>query len=179
MNYRMLLALDPSGNFKEGKGTTGWCIFNCADMRVAKTGYISALKYDNAEDYWGAHLALIDKYASKYKKGTFGLVIEDYLLYATRAASQVNSRMETPKVIGLMQYHCYKNKIPYYLEPASEVKNRWTNEILKHSGYIKEKSGHYYAPRLKQELNRHCLDAVRHAVHYATFKNGVKRNVKN
>ena len=26
-----ILALDPSGNFKEGKGTTGWCLLdeNC------------------------------------------------------------------------------------------------------------------------------------------------------
>lgn len=180
-NYNSILALDPSGNFHEGKGTTGWCIFDCAAMRVVKWGYIEASKFKSMEAYWDAHIALITKYITKHqnKPGSAGIVIEDYLLYGTKAQDQVNSRMETPKVIGLMQYWCYKNKQEYHMQPASMVKTRWSNDILSHKDYIRKVEKGFRIPGLPGILNRHCIDSIRHAVHYATFSNKVVLKNKN
>ena len=52
MNYKTILAIDPSGNFEEGKGTTGLCLFNCIDNCVQNIKNISANNYTTKEDYW-------------------------------------------------------------------------------------------------------------------------------
>ena len=36
--------------------------------------------------------------------------MEDYMLYPNKAKSQVNSRMETPKLIGVIQLNCYSKR---------------------------------------------------------------------
>ena len=51
--------------------------------------------------------------------------MEDYVLYADKAKTQINSKMETCRLLGIMQNHCDTLKIPYRLELASAVKNRW------------------------------------------------------
>lgn len=170
MNYKFILGLDPSGNFYEGKGTTGWCIFNTLDNRVIKAGSILAKEFMTQEDYWVAHMDLITDTNKKYKKKLI-IVMEDYMLYANKAKDQINSRMETPKLIGILQLHCYSNNIPYAMQTASEVKKRWTNIILHYKGYIKEYKRGYVIPGTKEKIDRHCLDSIRHAVHYAIFKN--------
>lgn len=170
MNYKFILGLDPSGNFYEGKGTTGWCIFNTTDNKVIKAGSISAKDFMTQEDYWYAHMDLITNTHKKYKKQLV-VVMEDYLLYASKAKEQINSRMETPKLIGIMQLHCYSNNIPYWMQRATDVKTRWANNILHYKGYIKEYKKGYVIPDTKDKIDRHCLDSIRHAVHYATFKN--------
>ena len=61
--------------------------------------------------------------------------------------------------------------VPLLLEPASEVKTRWANNILNYKGYIKKSGRGYTIPNVKcPDVTRHCLDAVRHAVHVATFR---------
>lgn len=170
MNYKFILGLDPSGSFYEGKGTTGWCIFNTTDNKVIKAGSISAKDFMTQEDYWYAHMDLITNTHKKYKKQLV-VVMEDYLLYASKAKEQINSRMETPKLIGIMQLHCYSSNIPYWMQRAADVKTRWANNILHYKGYIKEYKKGYVVPDTKEKIDRHCLDSIRHAVHYATFKN--------
>lgn len=172
MKYNYILAIDPSGSFYEGKGTTGWCIFNAKDNVVSVTGTIRASKFDSMPQYWDAHLQLIQRFHNKYKNEMI-VVIEDYLLYAHRVDSQINSRMETSKLIGLLQYFCWSKQIPYYMQIASKVKNRWTDAILHYKKYIVIKGRYYYLPlNSKKTLTIHNRDAIRHAVHYATFKNG-------
>ncbi len=39
--YKYVLALDPSGNYNEGKGTTGMCLF---DTSLMKTTFITDLR---------------------------------------------------------------------------------------------------------------------------------------
>lgn len=170
MQYKFILALDPSGNFTEGKGTTGWCIFNTSDDKVIKAGSISAKDFTTKEGYWNEHLSLITKTKKNYNKNLI-IVMEDYFLYASKAQDQINSRMETPKLIGIIQLHCYAQGIPVFMQKASEVKNRWTNNILHHKEYINEHKRGYVIPNSKEQIDRHCLDSIRHAVHYATFKN--------
>lgn len=170
MSYKFILGLDPSGNFYEGKGTTGWCVFNTTDNKIIKAGSISAKDFKSQEEYWFAHIDLITDMLKKRKKKLI-VVMEDYMLYANKAKSQVNSRMETSKLIGVIQLHCYSKDIPYVMQTASEVKKRWTNNILHYKGYIKKYKKGYVIPGTKTKIDRHCLDSIRHAVHYATFKN--------
>jgi hypothetical protein len=78
--------------------------------------------------------------------------------------------METCKLIGVLQHHCWLNQIPYKMQTAGTVKSRWSNEILEHKRYIFKAARGYKTPT-GITINRHCQDAIRHAVHFATFKN--------
>ena len=168
--YRYILALDPSGSFNEGKGTTGWCIFDTETNTFITVGSIYAKHYSTMEQYWKSVLHLLD-WAFEYKNTI--VVCEDYLLYATKLQDQINSRMETPKLIGCIQLYCYEHQIKYHMQTASEVKKRWANNILLHKGYIKVNKPNHYVPTsgALQQYSHHSLDAIRHAIHYATFKN--------
>ena len=145
----------------------------CAAKKITKGGNIRAITHASMEAYWAKHLKLIDENHSKYKTRLI-VVIEDYLLYAHKSESQINSRMETCKLIGVLQHHCWAQQIPYLMQIPAEVKNRWTNEILHHKKFIAVCDQHLIIPNTKIQLDRHALDAVRHAAHYVTFKNGVQ-----
>ena len=160
---RYVLALDPSGNFKEGKGITGWCLLDTSTKKIAKFGYISASMYPNQYAYWDAHITLIDS-LSGYAPA---IVIEDYLLYSNRATLQINSRFETPQLIGIIKYECYKRGIMTHLQTAVSVKKRWNNDILVSKGYLKKQGRGYYIGEVL--VSDHIQDSLRHAVHFATF----------
>ena len=162
---RYILSLDPSGNYNEGKGTTGWCLFDTETNKIAKFGAIKAFKFTSLEEYWTAHIRLLDDLAG-YR---YTLVIEDYMLYANRATSQINSRFETPKLIGVIQYECFHRGIHVAFQTASAVKLRWTDAILVHKNLIQEREGSHWIGEIK--LSDHTKDSIRHAIHYATFNN--------
>lgn len=169
--YKIILALDPSGSFYEGKGTTGWCVLDALRMKFITCGSIFAKHYVSAEEYWDEILKLIREVSDNYP-GQVIVVCEDYLLYATKLKDQINSRMETPKLIGVIQHYCYIKHIPYYMQTAAEVKKRWTDEILMFKKYIKPyRKGYRPTTGITDTYTYHSLDAIRHAVHYATFKN--------
>ena len=169
MNYNYILAIDPSGNFEEGKGTTGCCIFNCKNNCIAQLADICASNFDSKEAYWQAHTAYI-QYVLKTLPNTV-VIIEDFTLDPRRAMQQSHSKMETPKLIGILQLYCKQNNIPYKMQRAVEVKNRWADHILEFKKYIIKKNRMYYTPSTSKPISRHCKDAIRHAVHYATFYN--------
>jgi len=169
MKYKHILAIDPSGSFHEGKGTTGYCVFNTEQNVIMLTGCIKATDHALDVSYWQAHLHLLNKVKRLYPN--LIIVIEDYLLYANKAEQQINSRMETSKLIGVIQQYCWTHKIPYKMQIASEVKSRWTDKILEHKGYIKKVGGNWYSGETCETTNKHSRDAIRHAVHYNTFRN--------
>lgn len=142
-----------------------------AYSRNINVSFLSAKEYDSPEAYWNAHLEYIDTLI-QHAPNTV-VVMEDYLLYADKVKSQTHSRMETPKLIGIIQHHCFVNKIPCFIEPASAVKTRWTNPILERAGYIKA-VGNSYQTQSGQKIMKHQLDAIRHAAHFASFINGKK-----
>lgn len=169
--YRYLLAFDPSGSFYEGKGTTGYCVLDTKTNKFIVCGSLFAKDYRCAEEYWNAVIEVIRYYRNRYNKQLM-LVCEDYLLYASKLQDQINSRMETCKLIGAIQLFCYKRNIPYYMQTASEVKKRWANSILIYKHYIKAHRNSFVPTSGSIETyTHHTLDAIRHAVHYATFKN--------
>lgn len=163
------MAIDPSGNFEEGKGTTGTCGFNCTENLIFGTNDIHASAYTNKEEYWQAHLSLIEKFVSVFENAI--VIIEDFTLDPRRAMQQSHSKMETPKLIGILQLYCKQNNIPYKMQRAVEVKNRWADHILEFKKYIVKKNRMYYLPDRDKPISRHCKDAIRHAVHFATFYN--------
>lgn len=169
MNYGYILALDPSGNFEEGKGTTGICGFNTKTNKVDLLIEIHASAFDSKEAYWQAHTNFINEILRRLPNTM--VIIEDFTLDPRRAMQQSHSKMETPKLIGILQLHCKQNNIPYKMQRAVEVKNRWADHILEYKKYIQKKNKMYYLPDRDKPISRHCKDAIRHAVHFATFYN--------
>ena len=169
MNYETILAIDPSGNFEEGKGTTGLCLFNCIDNCVQNIKNISANNYTTKEDYWQAHIDYINTVTKTFPN--LIIIIEEFTLDPRRAMQQSHSKMETPKLIGILQLHCQQNNIPYKMQRPTDVKTRWADHILEFKKYIIKKNRMHYLPNETRPMSRHCKDAIRHAVHFATFYN--------
>ena len=169
MSYKHILAIDPSGNFEEGKGTTGSCLFD-AELNLVKCfNDIHASEFDTKEHYWQYHLDYIKILSEMYP--SFVVVIEDFTLDPRRAMQQSHSKMETSKLIGILQLYCQQNNIPYHMQRAVDVKNRWADHILEYKKYIIKHNRMFYIPGLSKPISRHCKDAIRHAVHFHTFYN--------
>lgn len=167
-NSRYILALDPSGAYKEGYGTTGWCLIDQDTKKVMKFGYIHAKNYSCQFQYWDAHIKLIDSLAGFHPD----IVMEDYLLYGARANAQINSRLETPQLIGIIKYEAYKRGLFVYIQTALEVKIRWNDDVLVHKGII-QKDGRVYkiGPTI---VSDHIRDSIRHGMHYMVYNSRYK-----
>ena len=159
--------MDPSGSYNEGKGTTGYCLFDVRQNRILKASSIKASKYVSQNDYWNEHTTLITNCFVNFKN--LIVVLEDYVLYADKAKTQINSKMETCRLLGILQNHCNSLKIPCFLELASAVKQRWNDKVLCYKGYMQKRKNTYFVN--DTVVDRHAKDAIRHAVHYKTFYN--------
>ena len=97
-------------------------------------------------------------------------------MYASASQAQINSNLETPQLIGVIKWACYKLDIPIVMQMAAEVKNRWSNEILIDQNIISKdyNSPGYHCGTIA--LSNHSLDALRHCVHYNTFKVKARSN---
>lgn len=154
-----ILGIDPSGAFKEGIGTTGWCLLKQEGKKITliKTGELAADKYQTAEQYWEAHLELIEREFEE-ANAWMHVSMEAYVLYATKAKAQINSEMETSQLIGAIRVYCMQNDIELSMRTASQVKDRWSDNILIHKGIN------------IAHLSGHIKDSIRHAMHYAHFR---------
>jgi hypothetical protein len=156
----MILGIDPSGNFDEGKGTTGMCLLEPGTTNITETIEVKATEHSNPYSYWQDNIWQIEPW--------YTVSMEDYLLYADKSSSQINSKFETVQLIGLIKYFCWENDVPLYMRNAGQVKKRWDNDILEHKGYIVKYSKRRWATAYEPDkpISRHVLDAIRHAVHY-------------
>lgn len=169
-NYRYTIGLDPSGAFKEGKGTTGWCVLDNKTNTVLQIGTISAKQYSTYHEYWDAHIQLLRALNKQYGLNVV-LSMEDYILYKNHAMAQVNSQMETVQLIGIIKQYCFNNAIDYFIRPAVAVKTRWADNILVHKGIISKINKHYILPTNPTKvLCDHERDSIRHAIHFNTFE---------
>jgi hypothetical protein len=158
-----LLTFDPSGNFYEGKGTTGVCVM--VDGEVQDLLTISAKDFNSQEEYWAAHEDLI------MKEWPDHFCCEGYRLYNHKgmsAKTQANSDLETPQLLGFLKMVCYRWEIPYTIQYASDVKTRWQEPILVHLGHLEAKSGFHYFKGKKTVT--HQRDALKHALHWTRYK---------
>ena len=158
----IIMGIDPSGSFKEGAGTTGWCLLKQEGKKITlmETGEISSLHYQTAVAYWAEHLELISRRSEAAWKEhhSFAVSVEAYVLYATKAKAQINSEMETSQLIGAIRMHCFMNDLLLSMRTASQVKDRWADNILIHKGID------------IAHLSGHIKDSIRHAMHYAHFR---------
>lgn len=162
-----VLGIDPSGSFNEGKGITGFALLD-SDGKLDSHAFILARDYETQLHYWGAVLDTIELFRNDYN---LVLSIEDYVLYASSAKSQINSELETSKLIGAILMDAYKNDLKTYIRNSSQVKNRWNNKILEHKGFI-TKERDKWVDQYGHWVNKHCLDALRHALHCHYFELG-------
>lgn len=155
-----ILAFDVSGNFEEGKGTTGIC-----RLDAAGTPYLYELKaseYNCKEAYWDDHINYIIRWRPDV------LVVEGFRLYQSKSQTQVNSQFETPKLIGLLEWYAWLERLKIHIQMAAEVKTRWSDKVLVAMGILEEKNGRLYLNG--KQTNNHQRDALRHALHYRRYK---------
>lgn len=155
-----ILAFDPSGNFEEGKGTTGACLMNKGEVKAL--GEIEAKENLSAEAYWTRHTTLIALNNPDH------VVIEGFRLYLNKAKDQVSSQFETSQLIGALRHYCYLLKIPLTIQYASEVKGRWNDDVLVNLGILEQRGKLLYWNGRK--TNTHQRDALRHALHFERYK---------
>lgn len=167
MRHKIFLGIDPSGDFTKHKGTTGWIIWTSSET-IIDVGEIKAVDYETKEEYWQAHIDLITMCKQEYKKNLI-VVLEDFILYKHKAAAQSFSRMETPRIIGIIELTCWQKNIQLEEQLAKDVKTRWSNEILvKQKLIYKAGDGKFYYQ--SKRLSKHVLDALRHVVHCKRIK---------
>lgn len=164
---KVVLALDPSGNFNEGRGTTGWCMARGGYIFAA--GQIASAEFNTQLEYWSAVIDLIYNANSLDKHTELTVVCEDYRLYASASEAQINSNLETPQLIGAIKWVCNQLNVKIVMQMASEVKSRWSNDVLFRKGLLKRR-GRQLVFGDKLYVYNHSIDAIRHCLHYNTFK---------
>ena len=136
-----VLAIDPSGNFVEGKGSTGWVLAYVSKTRpgggsfgILKKGTVLAKDYKTRVGYWEAIINLIE-YAEPDQ-----LVIEDYKLYnhkGMQAKTQSYSQMETPRLLGLLEYYAeFVVCVPLKFQMATDVR-MYKDETMQYNGLLR------------------------------------------
>lgn len=149
----LVLAIDPSGNFKNGKGKTG--------LVLAKTHYggyeiimhdtIDAKDFDTYIEYWQAHKDAIDPELKH-------LVVENYMLYPH--VNQGFSYLETPRLLGIIEMDAHKKGIPVTFQMAKDTVG-YADDILVEKGILTKRSNRYYYLD-KEPYNDHERSALRH-----------------
>ena len=182
--YHYILGLDPSGSFNEGKGTTGWCVLDACSGNIIETGILWAGNYNRDIDYWRSHITLLDRLRKKYLVDDKKMVavVEDYFLYAGRAKSQINSRFEMIRLLGILELYFAETNMTLQYQRATDVMTRWADKTLEHKGYIKKEGRFWLTDPVGTTVHDHQRDSIRHAVHFHTFYNtpiGRKKNMRS
>jgi hypothetical protein len=165
---KKILSIDPSGNFTEGKGKTGFVMYvEKDDKQEFFFGTIKAEDHPTRVDYWYDIALLI-----AIQKPT-ALVVEDYRLYntpATGAAVQSFSQLETPRLLGIIEQTAQMNKVPVTFQMANVTKP-YTDEKLEKLGILTKKKNRWWFR--DKALNDHERSALRHLLRYLD-KEGIK-----
>lgn len=157
-----VIAIDISGNFEEGKGTTGYCIGN-EEGTINEIGEIRASDYNSRMEYYDALMKLVFE-----DRQIDVIVCENFRLYKHKAQAQVHSLLETPRIIGALEYTAWKNVKPIYFQMASDVKSRFSDEIMLEKNIIQKHKNTYYFNFIK--TNDHMRDAMRHYYYFTKYR---------
>lgn len=156
-----ILSIDPSGNFTEGKGTTGWAMFK--DGKLDDFGEIKAEDQNSVELYWLAVIDLLDR------TDPDAVVCESFRLQPGKAPAQSWSHMETPQLIGALRIAAFEYNVKFVLQDPS-CKARIPDNVLVKMKIIEKRNGRHYA--LDRPTNDHIRDAIRHGVYYHFYGRG-------
>lgn len=151
-----ILIFDPSGSFREGKGTSGYCLYE--DGHLISVASLRAEGFKSRQEYFKEHKRLINKLKPNI------VVAEGFRLYKDKAIAQSNSEMETPRLLGYLEMVCYEKRIRYVEQPAS-IKSRFTDAILERKGIL-SKGNNNSSYILNVHVSGHVVDAVRHGEYF-------------
>lgn len=160
------LAIDPSGNFIEGKGHTGIAGMKDSDWSTVFTKSVNAADYESRFEYWTAVKKIIQDYA--IEKTPVQVVMENYVV---RANGFTTGKMpETAMLIGILVYFCEMHDIPVYFQSPAQAKVRFKDELL--PDYIpqltvSDKNRFYLGKKL---TNDHERDAIKHLLYFKRYK---------
>lgn len=163
---KIVLAIDPSGNFEDGKGHTGlaWSFGDWDNVTVRS---VNAKDYTRRIDYWKAVVHYVEDLAKKASVlNKVHIVIEKYV---TRSNGFTTGKVsETAMLIGVIIYTCELNGIPYTMQSPSQAKSRYSDESLcRLYPSITQKGNRYY---LRDHCtNDHERDALRHLAFYKNY----------
>lgn len=169
----MIIAIDPSGNFDEGKGTTGLAVlwFEDGKLRV-KLDEVKASKFHCKEEYWDMVISDIRLYKKTTRAST--LVVENYRLQMNKAMQQSWSELETPQLIGVIRYMNHMYLGMHWEEQSPSIKSRFADDVLVNMGILKKRGNRYYFQG--GTTNDHMRDALRHGLYYLAT-NGYEKEV--
>lgn len=159
-----ILCFDPSGNFTEGKGTTGWAIFE--DGELKDFGEIKSSDFAFQEEYWADHERLIFAISPDL------ILCESYHLFGQKAKAQTGSAMETSQLIGYMKMVAWKCDIVWVFQHPDQ-KTPVNDERLVRAGVFMKKGNKHYC--MDRPTNLHMRDAIRHGVYYYKLGKGKVR----
>lgn len=162
----VILAIDPSGNFYEGKGHTGlaWFVDSVKEVDIRT---VNAKDFSSRIDYWEEIKQHIESLRSIMKEGhTVHVVMEKYV---TRSNGFTTGKVsETAMLIGVLIYFCEKYNIPYTMQTPSQAKKRYSDEALcKVYPMLENKKGRIYFKG--KRTNDHERDALRHLAFYKKY----------
>lgn len=160
------LAIDPSGNFIDGKGHTGIAGLKDNNWDTVFTQSINASDYESRFDYWSAVKKVIQDYA--LEKTPVQVVIESYVV---RANGFTTGKMpETAMLIGVLTYFCEMYGIPVYFQSPSQAKTRFRDDLIPTylpQMTVTDKNRYYLGKKL---TNDHERDALKHLLYFKRYR---------
>lgn len=154
-----VLTFDPSGNYNEGKGTTGYSLSLDGNL-PHKLGDIRAEDFNSKHAYWHEHENLIRSVEPDI------IVIESYRLFGNKAKEQTGSDLETAQLIGYLEMVAWKLHTPHFLQDPT-TKQRHADDILVKTGIVEKKGIRYYYRG--EVTNLHQRDALRHDLYFNKY----------
>ena len=153
---KLVLSIDPSGNFVDGHGKTGLVLAQVTDdgWEVVTKETIKAEKYESRLDYWRAHIPLLDQ-------GLDQIVMEDFMLYPF--VRQGYSYMETPRLLGILEITADTLGIPVAFQRASEMAHL-TEDVLIERGILEKRKNRYW--HKGKIYNDHERSALKHLIRW-------------
>lgn len=163
----IILAVDPSGSYQYGSGTTGWCLVEQETEKIIRLGQIKAKDFKTKDEYIEKHKELLE-----FKFDT--LVIENFILYPSSASSLYNQELETSEIVGIMDSLAKSLNKKVVRQRALNIKSALKKpEILMNIANKKQKqllaemiSGRIYWTFDYKRISGHIVDSIRHAFYY-------------
>ena len=155
---KYILGTDPSG-----EGTSGFCLIN-NELKVINVSELNRHNFQTDVLYWDAHLEKIKK-LFRACSGQLIVAIEDFLLNPRKANQFAGSRMETSKLIGIVQHYCGTHSIAIQTIKPIDHLSRFKDSTLCNLG-VMLKTPRGYNTLEGTSLSSHTKDALRIAVYY-------------
>lgn len=166
---KIILAIDPSGNFEAGKGHTGLAWWYDAWENVT-TLTVNAKAFTRRVDYWDAIVRHVENLKRSKDAGCdVHLVMEKYV---TRSNGFTTGKVsETSMLIGVLTYLCEKYEIPYTMQSPSQAKTRYSDTSLcRMYDNLEQRGNRFYLNN--RCINDHERDALRHLAFYKNYMEG-------